>query len=152
MFPTAALLVALRLGACPELYSDPVLNEYNWHSIQSKYCCDRLQPNTLAECVEAADHCDLSDATHQCCGKHEDHTGMASVCLSADKATCTPAQIAVITASNLISSQMKWCYPPPPASEELSSGAIGGIVVGAYLGVAAIGGAVAAYRGVAAGV
>ena len=36
----------------------------------------------------------------------------------------------------------------PPASEELSSGAIGGIVVGAYLGVAAIGGAVAAYRGV----
>ena len=39
-----------------------------------------------------------------------------------------------------------------PASEELSSGAIGGIVVGAYLGVAAIGGAAAAYRGYAAGV
>ena len=46
---------------------------------------------------------------------------------------------------------MKWCGAPP-ASEELSSGAIGGIVVGAYLGVAAIGGAFAAYRGVAAGV
>ena len=38
--------------------------------------------------------------------------------------------------------------PAPPASEGLSSGAIGGIVVGAYLGVAAIGGAAAAYRGV----
>lgn len=38
------------------------------------------------------------------------------------------------------------CFPPPPApaaSEELSSGAIGGIVVGAYLGVA---GAFGAYR------
>lgn len=42
--------------------------------------------------------------------------------------------------------------PAPPASEELSSGAIGGIVVGSLLGVAAIGGATAAYRGVAAGV
>ena len=40
------------------------------------------------------------------------------------------------------------CFPlpAPPADEKLSSGAIGGIVVGAYLGVAAIGGAVAAYR------
>ena len=46
-------------------------------------------------------------------------------------------------------SELKWCGPPaPPASEELSSGAIGGIVgpiiMGrAYLGVA---GAYGAYR------
>lgn len=45
--------------------------------------------------------------------------------------------------------------PAPPAplrGEELSSGAVGGVVVGAYLGVAAIAGAAAASRGVAAGV
>ena len=42
--------------------------------------------------------------------------------------------------------------PAPPASEKLSSGAIGGIVVGAYLGVAGAFGAFAAYRGYAAGV
>ena len=42
--------------------------------------------------------------------------------------------------------------PAPPASEKLSSGAIGGIVVGAYLGVAGAFGAFGVYRGYAAGV
>ena len=40
--------------------------------------------------------------------------------------------------------------PPAPPADKLSSGAIGGIVVGAYLGVAGAFGAFGVYRGVAA--
>ena len=43
---------------------------------------------------------------------------------------------------NCTSTTMEPPAPPAPASEELSTGAIGGIVVGAYLGVSLIGGAI----------
>ena len=93
-------------------------------------CCN---PSDTTSCYAGPDRCKVSHQFH-CCGQRAE-SGVI----------CNDAECEAPT--------FQWCEPPgPPASEKLSSGAIGGIVVGAYLGVAAIGGAFAAYRGVAAGV
>ena len=149
MFPTAALLVALRLAACPESHKEPfIMDDVGYEGQDSfRYCCNQLNPPTPSHCYEAADHCDVSDATHQCCFK-EKGFNTVSGCAFTDKATCTLAHLA---GSEGQFSEIKWCpLPAPPASEELSSGAIGGIVVGAYLGVAGAVGAFGVYRGYAA--
>ena len=132
MFPTAALLVALRLGACPESHPNPHDATTGTPPFSTRWCC--AGSNDYSNCYNE-DDCEVADATHQCCSTD----GTITRCVDDSLASCSPNH--------------SWCPPPaPPASEKLSSGAIGGIVVGAYLGVAAIGGAFAAYRGVAAGV
>ena len=103
---------------------------------------------------------------------------LAATCALADKtacntacapaAACEDASVAFLEAQAALTPPGPWATcigyqpcnnlqnappPPPPAPPaKLSSGAIGGIVVGAYLGVAGAFGAFAAYRGVAAGV
>ena len=100
---------------------------------------------------------------------------LAATCALADKtacntacapaAACKDASVAFLDAQAALTPPGPWATcigyqpclqnappPPPPASAKLSSGAIGGIVVGAYLGVAGAFGAFAAYRGYAAGV
>ena len=93
-------------------------------------CCN---PSDTTSCYAGPDPCKVSHQFH-CCIQ-----GSAA----------TPSGPGVFCNDACGGAGENYCPPPAePASEELSSGAIGGIVVGAYLGAAAIGGAAAAYRGV----
>ena len=169
MFPTAALLVALRLGACPASHDVRwVTGNTHYFPTTTEKCCPTGQQTGqsveehAATCYLATDHCEVADETRRCCALQNAGTQNVTACFEKTEATCTKTQLDTdwaATGSGHPFDDLTWCPlpPPPPAppppspppAEELSSGAIGGIVVGAYLGVAAIGGAAAAYRGIA---
>ena len=96
-------------------------------------CCADDQGSS---CYYTGDWCKVANENYQCCfsviGEPE-HTGHIG-CASSTKESC-------------LANSLEWCPPPPAPAAKLSSGAIGGIVVGAYLGVAGAFGAFAAYRG-----
>ena len=139
MFPTATLVLAATLA---QEVADPVPCDIPGYLVRYKGnigegCCTS-SGSSGSHCYGYAtdedDYCSISYYYH-CCGK--DVTIGDGICMPYNQEECQlPFQ---------------WCPPPaPPASEELSSGAIGGIVVGAYLGVAGAFGAFGIYRGIAA--
>ena len=96
-----------------------------------EFCCEEDTANPPWDGCFSGNACGISHY-YQCCGP----SNSASVCVDPGSNQCTFQQ------------GFEWCpLPAPPPAEELSSGAIGGIVVGAYLGVAGAFGAFAAYRG-----
>jgi len=113
----------------------------NGETISAEICCnqDTVGGPGGGTCAHGGEECEVSHH-YNCCGPAENAGGSEEIkhCVDLTEANC-PAD-----------HDHKWCEPAPPASEKLSSGAIGGIVVGAYLGVAGAFGALAAYRGVAA--
>ena len=135
MFPTAALLLALRLGDCPSGYERRnFVDNVQGMGIETTTCCPDGVDSSSSQCWNADDPCEVANADHQCCGDNEGTKPTS--CWNAEReADCRVLDMV----------DDEWCpLPPAPPAEELSSGAIGGIVVGAYLGVAAIGGAIAA--------
>ena len=191
MFPTAALLVALRLGACPDshpLRLPDISNSWIYYGVGLKVstcCLDSFVVDgshwwaTKCECNDSNDipsyipcpnheeqNCDpcrfaskeepfcacvvTGDAYgHHVPGCTADLDTIDFNAHAANLLTAVPTGLDPTTKEDFVN-----CFPPAPPlrGEELSSGAIGGIVVGAYLGVAGAFGAFGAYRGVAAGV
>jgi len=132
------------IGEC-DIVGYPVRQTFT----QGTRCCIGANPPWGQNCYHAnygqGNVCAVADESKRCCvmtamGAEEEHGGYVAIhCLAVPKSQC----VAVPDDP----ARPRWCgAPAPPADEKLSSGAIGGIVVGAYLGVAAIGGAVAAYR------
>ena len=151
MFPTAALLVALRLGACPDGYTRHIHIVGLGTQDTQTLCCGTELPEFSnivdGECYvseDPDDRCKVSEAAHRCCAHvplFDEGHNTYTVCFSYDEARCKAVNV------EEQSDSVQWCPLLTKEEPPLSSGAIGGIVVGAYLGVAAIGGAAAAYRG-----
>ena len=122
-------------------FTTRVLGTYALGNLKYEYC-SLLEANSGD--YKGNDYCKVSQ-NYYCCANGAPYADMSWCVLKTTEAECHAIGVSTMQDST---STYKWCGPAPPASEKLSSGAIGGIVVGAYLGVAAIGGAAAAYRGV----
>ena len=123
----------------------------------SRTICCPAEDSTPSNCYMSDNVCDVANAIHLCCGLE---TNDYTLCASFGTAECNDVRT--------VNPSWEMCPPPAPPvppsplplrgkTGELSSGAIGGIVVGAYLGVAGAFGAWPiimgrVYRGVAAGV
>ena len=170
MFLTAGLLVALRLGTIVPaepckvvggtwtLYSDLSGPRRNTVVLEA-YCDGSEDGEHLSNPPTPTELCDPSTVDYPCCTFYGNPTVVRQhQCRAANEGFCSMpwngqtfplgSTMETINSDGYTHYGLNCALYEPPApplrGEELSSGAIGGIVVGAYLGVAAIGGAVAA--------
>ena len=154
MLAVAGLLVALRVGACPDR-SCPVDYTKRFGGTHDApdidlwtQCCDPVRG--MYDCYAGTDVCMVSTSTHRCCYLNTvtSTAGDGVVCDSRTEANCQALDATQTAVEWCNTTSVIWCPPPPPPAtdEGLNEAETGVIVVVSLIAVAAVAGAVAVCR------